>query len=35
VAVIVLQLDLQLPMQSVNITTKIVSSNPAQVRCIT
>ena len=26
-------LDLQLPMQSVPITTIIVNSNPAQVRC--
>jgi hypothetical protein len=31
--VIVLLLDLQLPMQSVSITTNVVSSNPAQVRC--
>ena len=29
VVVIVWQLDLQLPVQSVNITTKVVSSNPA------
>jgi hypothetical protein len=33
VVVIVWQLDLQLPMQSVPITTNIVSSNPAQARC--
>jgi hypothetical protein len=26
-------LDLQLPMQSVPITTNVVSSNPVQVRC--
>ena len=32
-AVIVGQLDLKLPMQSVTITTKVVSSNPAQARC--
>ena len=32
--VIVRQLDLQLPMQSVPITTNVVSSNPAQARCI-
>ena len=31
--VIVWQLDLQLPMQSVSITTNVVSSNPAQGRC--
>ena len=31
--VIVWLLDLQLPMQSVPITTSIVSSNPAQARC--
>ena len=29
--VIVCKLDLQLPVQSVPITTKVVSSNPAQV----
>jgi len=34
VVVIVWQLDLQLPMQSVPITTNIVSSNPAHARCI-
>ena len=28
-------LDLQLPMQSVPITTNAVSSNPSQVRCTT
>ena len=33
VVVIVRWLDLQLPMQSVPITTNVVSSNPAQVRC--
>ena len=33
VAVIVWQLDLQLPMQPVPITTEFVSSNPAQARC--
>ena len=33
VVMIVWQLDLQLPMQSVPITTKVVSSNPAQARC--
>jgi len=27
------KLDLQLPVQSVPITTKVVSSNPVQVRC--
>jgi hypothetical protein len=27
--------DLQLPVQSVPITTEIVSSNPAQARCTT
>jgi len=27
------QLDLQLPVQSVPITTKVVSSNPVQARC--
>ena len=31
--VIVRQLDLQLPMQSVSITTNVVSSNPDQARC--
>ena len=31
--VIVWQLDLQLTMQSVPITTKVVSLNPAQTRC--
>jgi len=30
---IVWQLDLELPMQSVPITTNIVSLNPPQVRC--
>jgi hypothetical protein len=30
---IVWKLDLQLPMQSVPITTEVVSSNPAQARC--
>ena len=34
VVVIVWLLDLQLPMQSVFITTKVVSSNPAKARCI-
>ena len=29
-AVIVWQLDLQLPMQSVRVTTNVVSSNPTQ-----
>ena len=33
VDVIVWKLDLQLPVQSVPITTKVVSSNSAQVRC--
>jgi hypothetical protein len=33
VVVIVLWLDVQLPMQSVAITTNIVSSNLAQARC--
>jgi hypothetical protein len=33
VVVIVRQLDLKLAMQSVPITTNVVSSNPAQVRC--
>jgi hypothetical protein len=33
VVVIVLWLDLQLPMQSVPITTNVVSSNPVQARC--
>ena len=33
VAVIVWLLDLQLPVQSVHITTKVVSVNPAQARC--
>ena len=33
VGVIIWLLDLQLPMQSVPITTNIVSSNPAQTRC--
>jgi hypothetical protein len=28
-----MELDLQLPMQSVPITTNVVSSNPAQARC--
>ena len=32
VVVIVWQLDLQLPMQSVPITTKVLSWNPAQAR---
>ena len=32
VVVIVMQLDLQLPMQSVPITTEVLSSNPAQAR---
>ena len=31
--VIVCSLDLQLPMQLLPITTKVVNSNPAQVRC--
>jgi hypothetical protein len=31
--VIAYQLDLQLPMQSVPITTNVVRSNPAQVMC--
>jgi len=31
--VVVWYLDLQLHMQSVHITTKVVSSNPARVRC--
>ena len=31
--VIIWYLDLQLPMQSVPITTKVVSSNPAQAKC--
>ena len=30
---VVWSLDLQLPMQSVPITTNVVSTNPAQVRC--
>ena len=30
--VIVWYLDLQLPMQSLRITTKVVSSNPAEAR---
>ena len=34
VAVIVWWLAFQLPVQSVPITTKVVSSNPAQVRCM-
>jgi len=34
VAVIVWYLDLQLPMQSLYISTHVVSSNPAQERCI-
>ena len=33
VAVIVWKLDLQLHVQSVPITTKVVSSNPAQATC--
>jgi hypothetical protein len=33
VVVIAYQLDLQLPMQSVPITTKVVRLNPAQVMC--
>jgi hypothetical protein len=33
VVVIIWLLNLQLPMQSVPITTKVVSSNPAQARC--
>ena len=33
VAVIVWWLAFQLPVQSVPITTKVVSSNPVQVRC--
>ena len=33
VVVIVWSLDLQLPVQSVFITTSVVSSNPAQARC--
>ena len=33
VDVVVWYLDLQLPMQSVPITTNIVSSNPTQARC--
>jgi hypothetical protein len=33
VFMIVWYLDLQLPMQSVPITTEVVSSNPAQMRC--
>ena len=33
VVVIVCSLDLQLPMQSVPITTNVVTSNPAQARC--
>jgi hypothetical protein len=33
VVVIVWKLDLQLPMQSVHITTNVVSSNPTQARC--
>jgi hypothetical protein len=31
--VILWKLDLQLPVQSVPITTQVVSLNPAQVRC--
>jgi hypothetical protein len=31
--VIVWSLDLQLPVQSVPITTNVVSSNPGQTRC--
>ena len=31
--IIVLKLNLQLPMQSVPITTKVVSLNPAKARC--
>jgi predicted GNAT superfamily acetyltransferase len=33
VVVIVWELDLQLPVQSVPITINVVSSNPIQVRC--
>ena len=34
-AVVVMKsLDLQLPVQSVAITTNVVSSNPAQTRCV-
>ena len=33
VVVIICSLDLQLPMQSVPITTNVVNSNPAQARC--
>ena len=33
VVVIAYQLDLQLPMQSVPITTNVVRSNPAKVMC--
>jgi hypothetical protein len=33
VVVIVWYLDLQLPVQSVPITTNVVSSNPAQAKC--
>ena len=33
VVVIAWLLDLLLPVQSVHITTNVVSSNPAQVRC--
>jgi len=33
VVVIIWMLDLQLPMQSVPITTKVVSSNLAKARC--
>ena len=33
IVVIVWELDLQLPVQSVPITTTVVSSNPSQVRC--
>jgi hypothetical protein len=33
VVMIIWYLDLQLPMQSVPITTEVVSSNPTQMRC--
>jgi len=33
VIVIVWYFNLQLPMQSVHITTNVVSSNPSQARC--
>ena len=33
VVVIACQLDLQLPMQSVSITTNVVNSDPALARC--